>query len=115
MSIMPNQAMTIARMEAMAQYQRAQMPDVQENALQRAVDAKDLVTAAEIARTIRNRLLKESDFQMLPDRPETKESGTYEEWAQYRQALRDLTKSKSWPLAIRWPQAPGAKEEEPVI
>lgn len=115
MSVTQNQAMSMARMEAMAQHQRAQMPDVQENALQMAIEANDIETAAEIARAIRNRLLKESDFQMLPDRPETKQGGTQEEWAQYRQALRDLTKSKSWPLAIRWPQAPGAKEEEPVI
>ena len=50
-----------ARMEALADKQRSERPDVQAAALQAAIDAEDADTAAEIARAIRNRLLNIRD------------------------------------------------------
>ena len=50
-----------ARMEALADKQRSELPDVQAAALQAAIDAEDADTAAEIARAIRNRLLNIPD------------------------------------------------------
>ena len=41
-----------ARMEALADKQRSELPDVQAAALQAAIDAEDADTAAEIARAI---------------------------------------------------------------
>jgi hypothetical protein len=50
---------------------------------------KDVVIQLEISwqslRTSRNRLLADSDFSQLPDAPVNRD-----EWATYRQALRDL-------------------------
>lgn len=57
-----------ARMEALADKQRSELPDVQAAALQAAIDAEDADTAAEIARAIRNRLLKDSDAEVALDR-----------------------------------------------
>ena len=57
-----------ARMEALADKQRSELPDVQAAALQAAIDAEDEDTAAEIARAIRNRLLKDSDAEVALDR-----------------------------------------------
>ena len=50
-----------ARMEALVDKQRSELPDVQAAALQAAIDAEDADTAAEIARAIRNRLLNIRD------------------------------------------------------
>lgn len=57
-----------ARMEALVDKQRSELPDVQAAALQAAIDAEDEDTAAEIARAIRNRLLKDSDAEVALDR-----------------------------------------------
>lgn len=119
----------LARAEAVANQQRAQMPDVQQAALQAAIDAGDDETAASIARTIRNRLLAESDASMALDRLGlTPPSGsTFTAWvgflrtlgealassqSTYRQQLRDLPTSEGWPLNITWPAAPGSERGE---
>ena len=109
-----------ARMEA--------LPDVQAAALQAAIDAEDEDTAAEIARAIRNRLLKDSDAEVALDRLglQVPSGATFTawlsflrtlgealvgSWAEYRQMLRDLPQQEGWPLAIQWPTAPGSEEE----
>ena len=51
-------------------------------------------------RSQRNRLLAESDWTQLPDAPVDAEA-----WAEYRQALRDITNQPD-PFAIVWPQTP---------
>ena len=57
---------------------------------------------AEIARAERNRLLAATDWTQLPDVPE----GTRLLWADYRQALRDITDQPGFPYEITWPTAP---------
>lgn len=118
-----------ARMEATIDKIRSEEPDVQEKALQFAVEQGDEETAAEIARKIRNRLLAESDAEVALDRlglqAPTGESFTAwlsflkklgqalaGEWTEYRQALRDLPQSEGWPLNIVWPNSPGQNKEK---
>ena len=117
-----------ARMEALADKQRSELPDVQAAALQAAIDAEDADTAAEIARAIRNRLLKDSDAEVALDRLglQVPSGATFTawlsflrtlgealvgSWAEYRQMLRDLPQQEGWPLAIQWPTAPGSEED----
>ena len=58
----------IARAEAMTNKQLAELPEMQEQALGTAIANGDAETAAEIARTIRNRLLRDSDAEVALDR-----------------------------------------------
>jgi hypothetical protein len=53
------------------------------------------------ARTIRNLLLKNSDYMVLPDSP-------YDtpELRSYRQALRDITKQAGFPDSVQFPTNP---------
>lgn len=66
----------------------------QETAERNAVKAAD-------ARAERNRLLADSDWTQLADAPVDKAA-----WAQYRQALRDITTQTDFPSAIQWPLQP---------
>lgn len=47
-------------------------------------------------------LLRASDWTQLPDVP----LATKEEWAVYRQALRDLTEQPGYPTNVIWPVEP---------
>ena len=53
-------------------------------------------------RARRDQLLAESDWTQLPDVPEATKAA----WADYRQALRDLTAQDGFPDAIQWPSTP---------
>ncbi|MBR4126200.1 MAG: phage tail assembly chaperone [Alphaproteobacteria bacterium] len=57
---------------------------------------------AERIRAKRNRLLSESDWTQTLDVPLTAEDR--EEWALYRQELRDITKQASFPHSVVWPE-----------
>lgn len=52
-------------------------------------------------RAERNRLLTESDWTQVADAPVDQAA-----WAQYRQALRDITTQSGFPSAVTWPVAP---------
>jgi len=52
-------------------------------------------------RKTRNKLLSQSDYTQMPDWPGNKTA-----WAEYRQALRDITTSFSDPNEVVWPKAP---------
>jgi hypothetical protein len=52
----------------------------------------------------RNNLLKKSDRYMIVDFPITEEKR--QEWAAYRQVLRDLPNQEDYPHLINWPVAP---------
>lgn len=54
-----------------------------------------------VARSQRNLLLRLSDWTQLPDSP-----ANSQEWAVYRQALRDITLQEGFPSNIEWPQEP---------
>lgn len=52
----------------------------------------------------RNTRLSESDWTQLPDAQVDKE-----EWAAYRQTLRDITNTSTDPFNITWPAPPASK------
>jgi len=52
----------------------------------------------------RNSLLSSSDWTQLPNNPLTLEE--QEEWALYRQQLRDIPSQSGYPLNIIWPIKP---------
>jgi len=58
------------------------------------------------ARNRRAALLRESDWTQVDDAP--LDNVQKAAWAQYRQALRDITDQASFPATINWPTAPGA-------
>ena len=60
--------------------------------------------AAENIRAERNRLLSETDWMALSDNTIT------QEWADYRQALRDITVQEGFPYSVEWPTKPEAAE-----
>ena len=66
------------------------------------VDRRTEATQWEVVRRDRSRLLAGSDWTQLPDVP----LATKAAWAEYRQALRDIT-SQSDPFNISWPTPPG--------
>lgn len=94
-------ALRISRCESICNQLKSEMSDVMQQAYDLAVAAQDEETAALAARSIRNKLLSDSDSEMVEDRPSDKEA-----WATYRQALRDLTEQAGFPFEIEWPQAP---------
>lgn len=55
-----------------------------------------------VIRADRNQRLADCDWTQLPDAPVNAE-----DWASYRQALRDIT-TQSDPFNIQWPTEPGA-------
>lgn len=68
------------------------------------IEAETDKAATEI-REIRDKLLAESDKEVLPDRT-TKTSSEFKAWAEYRQELRDITEQKGFPFAVEWPKKP---------
>lgn len=52
----------------------------------------------------RSKLLRDSDWTMMPDVT----LWNKEAWAEYRQALRDLTEQPGYPTNIVWPTPPDA-------
>lgn len=63
----------------------------------------NLEAATTSARNERRSRLASSDWTQLPDVPLT----TRNAWAEYRQALRDITNQPGYPLEIIWPTPPG--------
>ena len=67
--------------------------------------------AAETAKTEkkvrakRDRLLEESDKEVLPDRL-TKSSAQFKSWSEYRQALRDIPQQTGFPFVVVYPEKP---------
>jgi hypothetical protein len=53
------------------------------------------------ARAERNGKLAACDWTQVADAPVDKKA-----WAEYRQALRDLTDQAGWPSDIKWPVEP---------
>jgi len=123
----------IARLEAICDKMRSEQPDVQESALQSAILANDEDLAAVLARVIRDRKLQESDARLAFDRfgitlpdsitatnllkcfkelIEGLKSMLKGDWAQYRQALRDLPEQAGFPFNISWPEAPDADDTD---
>ena len=66
-------------------------------------EAKDALDAqqANSQRAYRNTLLAECDWTQLQDAPVDQQA-----WANYRQALRDVTAQPGFPWDIQWPEKP---------
>ena len=65
------------------------------------LDTASLAAAAVLQR---NKLLSGSDWTQIPNAPLTPEQ--VEQWAIYRQALRDVPQQPGFPTNIVWPVAP---------
>lgn len=112
----------MAKVEAMANLQKSQLVEVLQNAYNAACLAKDEQAAADAARALRNKLLELTDKEMSLDRLGLDTSSIVaflaslkqiflNDWAAYRQALRDLPQQDGFPFDITFPVPPGEKEE----
>lgn len=68
------------------------------------VQAYDDASTAQAVRTERDRLLRSTDFTVLPDAPFTAEQQTA--YRTYRQALRDLPGQSGFPNTVIYPTRP---------
>ena len=121
--IQNNEQMRLARMESICNQIRSEMDDVMQRAYEKAVVDNDADRAAEMARKIRNRLLDKSDAQMSLDRIglNTSTSTAFltslknifnNDWAVYRQHLRDITAQEGFPFNIDWGASPDKNTNE---
>lgn len=120
--IQSNEQIRLARMESIYNQIKSEMDDVMQRAYEQAVADNDGDRAAEMARKIRNRMLDKSDAQMSLDRIglDTSTSVAFlsslknifnNDWAVYRQHLRDITAQDGFPFNIDWGVSPDAKKE----
>jgi hypothetical protein len=63
-------------------------------------EAKKFDIASSRVRQTRDALLVESDWRVLPGRPNASV------WETYRQALRDIPEQEGFPYTITWPVKP---------
>lgn len=107
----------LARAEAMAAAQRAELMETLTSAYKRACSAQNEEEAAELARKIRNKLLDQCDAQMSLDRLGVNTTSATKfiaslasvfqgPWAVYRQALRDLPQQEGFPFNVIFPTPP---------
>lgn len=120
--IKSNEQIRLARMESICNQIKSEMEDVIQKAYEQAVADNDTDRAAEMARKIRNRMLDKSDAQMSLDRIGIDTSTTTNfltslknifnnDWAVYRQHLRDITAQEGFPFNIDWGVSPDTKKE----
>ena len=116
-----NEALRLARMEAICNSIKSEMEDVMRKGYEQAVANNDEEMAARMARKIRNRMLDNSDAQMSLDRIGLDTSTTTSflsslknifnnDWAVYRQHLRDISAQEGFPFNIDWGVAPDSKD-----
>ena len=119
--IQSNDQIRLARMESICNHIKCEMEDVMQKAYEQAVADNDTDRAAEMARKIRNRMLDKSDAQMSLDRIGLNTSSTTaflaslknlfdNDWAVYRQHLRDITAQEGFPFNIDWGISPDAEK-----
>ena len=113
----------LARAEAAAAQQNAELMETLRDGYERACEAQDEESAAEFCRKIRNKLLEQSDAELSLDRLGLAvPSGTTftawlsflkglggaltGAWSTYRQALRDLTAQPGFPFDVTFPEKP---------
>lgn len=113
----------LARAEAAADAQRAELMETMQLAYKNACNAGNAEDAASIARAIRNKLLDNSDKEMSLDRLGLDTSTATKfiaslvsifsgAWAQYRQQLRDIPEQAGFPFNITFPTPPDSKNTE---
>lgn len=107
----------LARAEAAADAQKAELMETLERAYKSACQEQDEESAAELARKIRDKLLDNSDKEMSLDRIGLDTSSATRfiaslanifsgSWSRYRQQLRDLPQQDGFPFFIEFPQPP---------
>lgn len=112
----------LAKVEAMANTQKANLEETIKAAYAAACEEKNEEDAAAFARKLRNKLLADSDAQMSLDRLELDLSTTAKfiaslnkiirgAWAEYRQALRDLPTQAGFPFSVEFPKPPDSEED----
>lgn len=123
MGIIVTEAERMAKMQKLYEITRAEQPDVLQAAYEMAVSEGNADAAAETARKIRDRLLADSDKEVVLDRlglqvPTGKTFTVWldflttlgqalnGEWTRYREALRDLPEQEGFPFEITWPTKP---------
>ena len=113
----------LARTEAMADYQRAELMETMQRAYKAACTAQNAEEAAELVRKIRNKLLDNSDKEMTLDRLGLDTSSATKfiasitkifsgQWAEYRQALRDIPEQPGFPFDVVFPTPPREEAKE---
>lgn len=113
----------LARAEAAADAQRAELMETMQLAYKNACNAGNAEDAASIARAIRNKLLDNSDKEMSLDRLGLDTSTATKfiaslvsifsgAWAQYRQQLRDIPEQVGFPFDITFPTPPDSENAE---
>lgn len=117
----------LARAEAIANLQRSEMMETLQNAYKAACTEENEQDAAEFARKIRDKLLAQSDSRVALDRFSitVPDGNTFSawlaflkslgeilsgQWAQYRQALRDLPQQEGFPFNVVFPTPPDCGE-----
>ena len=118
-----NDRLRLSRCEAICENLRTQMDDVIDALYVQACEELDEESAADLIRRKRNRLLSESDSHVcldrcLPDAPTGKTFTAWLEWlktlaniakndwARYRQALRDIPQQEGFPFDVKFPDKP---------
>lgn len=113
----------LARAEAAAAKQNADLMETLRDAYERACEDQDEESAAEFCRKIRNKLLEESDAEMSLDRLglSVPSGATFTAWlsflkglgnaltgawSTYRKQLRDLTEQQGFPFNVTFPEKP---------
>ncbi len=113
----------LSKIEAMTNVKKAKLNETLLAAYEAACADKNEDEAAALVRKLRNKLLAKSDAQMSIDRMGlTAPTGSTftawlsflrgmagalnGEWAQYRQALRDIPQQDGFPFDIKFPQEP---------
>nr|DAZ03592.1 MAG TPA: tail assembly chaperone protein [Caudoviricetes sp.] len=132
MEILVTESERLAKMQKLYETTRAEQPDVQQTAYETAVSERNAEAAAETARKIRDKMLEESDKEVVLDRlglqvPSGKTFTVWldflttlgqalnGEWTRYREALRDIPEQDGFPFDIKWPVKPSeTPEPEPV-
>lgn len=125
-NIQSNTDIRLARMESICKQLRSEMDDVMRSAYEQAVTDNDVDRASELARKIRNRMLDKSDAQMSLDRIGLNTSSTTafltslknifsNNWATYRQHLRDIPSQEGFPFHIDWGTAPDKTDVETEV
>ena len=113
----------LAKAEAMANFQKNELTETLEAGYERACQEENADDAAYFARKIRDKLLAESDKELMLDRLglTAPSESTFTawlsflrrlgealsgDWARYRQALRDLPQQAGFPFNIQFPVKP---------
>lgn len=126
--------MRVARLEANMSYLKQEFEETLKAAYDRACENGDAEEAAEFARKLRNHMLDMTDKYSTVDRlfnfdlPDSISMTTIiqavralidgiknigrNDWAVYRQHLRDITAQEGFPFHIDWGTSPDAGEDE---